>query len=76
MNNLQFTLEDRPLMLIQSPELIDVSGDSGEEFVVKAGDLPDLENRFKIGGPRSDMMTAIMEAASATLVMTRSKNLI
>ena len=67
MNNLQFTLEDSPLLSIQSPGIVDISSDSGEEFVVHPNDLSDVEERFRVGGPRSDMLTAFVGATSATL---------
>ena len=72
MNSLQFTLEDSPLMSIESPGIIDVSSDSGEEFLVQPGDLPVLQERFRVGGPRTDAMTAFMGAASATLFPPQS----
>ena len=67
MNNLQFTLEDSPLLSIQSPGIVDISSDSGEEFVVHPNDLSDVEERFRVGGPRSDMLTAFVGATSAAL---------
>ena len=39
-------------MSIQSPSIIDVSSDSGEEFVVQPSNLPDVEERIRVGGPR------------------------
>ena len=67
MDNLQLNLEDSPLLSIQSPSIIDVSSDSGEEFIVQPSSLPNIEERFRVGGPRSDMMTAFLGATSATL---------
>ena len=52
MNNLQFTLEYSPLLSIQSPGIVDISSDSGEEFVVHPNDLSVVEERFRVGGPR------------------------
>ena len=75
MNNLQFTLEDSPLLSVQSPEIIDVSSDSGEEFVVHPNDLSDIEERFRVGGPRSDMLTAFVGATSATLFASGPEDL-
>ena len=74
MNKLQFTLEESPLMSIQSPSIIDVSSDSGEEFVVQPSNLPDIEKRFRVVGPRSDMMTAFVGAASATLFTSETEH--
>ena len=67
MNNLQFTLEDSPLLSIQSPGIVDISSDSGEEFVVHPDDLSEIEERFRVGGPRSDMLKAFVGATSANL---------
>ena len=65
MSNLQFILEDSPLLSIQWPGIIEISSDSGENFVVHPNDLPDKEEKFRVGGPRSDMMTAFVGAASS-----------
>ena len=72
MDNLQFNLKDSALMAIESPGIIDVSSDSGEEFLVQRGDIPNLEERFRVGGPGTDVMSAFMGAASATLFPSRS----
>ena len=63
MDNLQFNIEEE-LML---PWLSPVSSDSGDEFIVHPGDLSEIEDRFRPGGPRSDVMTAFMGAATASL---------
>ena len=68
MIDLLFALEHSPLMSIQSPGIIDVSSDSGEEFVVHPDNLPNLDGRFRVNGPISDMMTAFVGAASATSI--------
>ena len=73
-NNLQFAVENSPLISIQSPGIIDVSSDSGEEFVVQPNDLPELEERFRAGGPRSDLMMAFIGAASATLFASETED--
>ena len=73
MDNLQFDLEDSPLLSIQSPSIIDVSSDSGEEFVVQPSSLPVIEERFRVGGPRSDM-TAFVSATSGTLFASEPEN--
>ena len=63
-------------MSIQSPSIIDVSSDSGEKFVVQPSNLPDIEERFRVGGPRSDMMTAFDGATSATLFASEPEDLV
>ena len=54
-------------MSIRSPSIIDISSDSGEEFVVHPSNLLDIEEKIRVGGPRSDIMTACVGSASATL---------
>ena len=73
-NNVQFTLEDNPLNTIQWPEINDVSGDSGEKFVVHSISLPDLEEKVRFGGPRSGMMSAFVGAASETMFTSESED--
>ena len=50
-----------------SAALIDILSDSGDEFIVHPGDMSEIEDRFRPGGPRSDVMTAFMGAATASL---------
>ena len=70
MENLQFNLEEELVLPSLSPVIIDVSSDSGDEFIVHPGDVSELEDRFRPGGPRSDVMTAFMGAATASLFPT------
>ena len=70
MENLQFNLEEELALPSLFPVIIDVSSDSGDEFVVHPGDVSELEDRFRPGGPRSDVMTAFMGAATASLFPT------
>ena len=67
MDNLQFDLEEELMLPSLSPAIIDVSSDSGDEFIVHPGDLSEIEDRFRPGGPRSDVMTAFMGAATASV---------
>ena len=52
---------------ISSPSVIDVSSESGEEFMVEPGNVQALDERFRVGGPSSDAMSAFVGAAAATL---------
>ena len=70
MDNLQFNIEEELMLPSLSPAVIDVSNDSGDEFIVHPGDLSETEDRFRPGGPRSDVMTAFMGAATASLFPT------
>ena len=67
MDNLQFNLEEELMLPSLSPAIIDASSDSGDEFIVHPGDLSEIEDRFRPGGPRSDVMTAFIRAATASL---------
>ena len=67
MDNLQFNLEEELELPALSPGIIDVSSDSGDEFVVHLGDVSELEDRFRPGGPRADIMTAFVGAVAASL---------
>ena len=49
------------------PTTIEVSSESGEEFVVEPGDVQALDERFRVGGPSADAMSAFVGAAAATL---------
>ena len=57
MDNLHFNLEEELMLPSLSPAIIDVSRDSGDEFIVHPGDLSEIKDRFRPGGPRSDVMT-------------------
>ena len=49
------------------PSVIDVSSKSGEEFTVEPGNVQELGERFRIGRPSLDAMSAFVGAAAATL---------
>ena len=49
------------------PSKFDVSSESGEEFMVEPGDVQVLDERFRVGGPSTDAMSAFVGAAAATL---------
>ena len=70
MDNLQLNLEDELRLPSLSTAVIDVSSDSGDECIVHPGDLSETEDRFRPGGPRSDVLTAFMGAATASLFPT------
>ena len=64
MDNLQFSLENMFSTFGSSPSKIDVSSESGEEFTVEPGDMQVINDRFRIGTPRSDVMSAFLRAAA------------
>ena len=67
MSSLQFVLEvDSPFSPI-SPDTIDISSNSGDEFLVEPGNVPQLEERFRVNRTTHDLMTTFMGAATAML---------
>ena len=50
-----------------SPSVIDISSESGEEITVEPGNVNALEERFRVGAPVSNAMTAFVGAAAMTL---------
>ena len=49
------------------PSIIDVSSESGEEFMVEPGNVQALNERFRVEGPSTDAMSVFVGAAAATL---------
>ena len=67
MNPLQFNLgEDLGYSPI-SPDVIDISSESGEEFTVEPGNTAQLDEKFRIDTRGSNIMTAFMGSATASL---------
>ena len=66
MDNLQVNLEEESLLPF-FPRVINISSDSGDKFLVHLGDVTTLDDRFRTGDLRSNMMTAFVRAGSATL---------
>ena len=64
---MQFTIDEMFDNFDSPPSIIDISSESGEEFVVEPGDFQALDERFRVGGPSADAMSAFVGAAAATL---------
>ena len=73
MDNLQFNLEEELMLPSLCPAIIDVSSDSGDEFIVHPGYLSEIEDRFRTCVPRSDIITAFVGAATASLFPTSTR---
>ena len=58
--------------LRSSPSTIDDSNESGEEFVVEPGNVQALDERFRVGGPSTDAMSAFVGAAAANFIPSHS----
>ena len=63
-----FTIdEDIQSVSTNSPGLINISSDSGEEFITEQPCTEPLDLRFRIGGPINDPMTAFVNESAARL---------
>ena len=69
---MQFNIDEMFGNINSSPSVIDVSSESGEEFTVEPGNVHALDERFRVGGPDSDAMSAFVGAAAATLFPSSS----
>ena len=64
---MQFNIDEMFDNFDSPPSIIDVSSEYGEEFMVEPGDVQALGERFRIGGPSADAMSAFVGAAAASL---------
>ena len=68
MSSLQFFLEEDSLYSPISPDVIYISSNSGDEFVVEPGIVTQLEERFRVNHTaHKDVMTTFMGTATAML---------
>ena len=67
MNNLQFNLDENSLYQPLSPDVIDISSNSDSEFVVDPGNIPQMEETFRINPANHNALTTFMGAATAML---------
>ena len=67
MNNLQFALEEDTLYSPLSPDVIDISSNSDNEFLVEPGTVPQLLDRFRANTADGNPMTAFVGSAAALL---------
>ena len=69
---MQFKIDEILDNFNSSPSVIDVSSESGQEFMVEPGIVQALDERFHVVGPNSDAMSAFVGAAAATLFPSSS----
>ena len=69
---MQFNLDEMLDNFDSPPSIIDVSSESREEFMVEPGDVQALDERFRVGGPTTDAMSAFVGAAAGTLFPSSS----
>ena len=67
MNNLQFAMEDDTLYSPLSPDVIDISSNSDNEFLVEQGNVPQLLDRVRANTTQGNPMTAFVGSAAALL---------
>ena len=67
-NSHLFTIdEEMRSVSTNSPRLINISSDSGEEFLTEQPNSEPIDLRFRIGGPLNDLMTAFVNGDAARL---------
>ena len=67
MNKLQFDIDEDPLYSPISPNVVDISSGSAGDFSIEPGEVAQLDERFRIDTAGSNLMSAFMIAAAATL---------
>ena len=67
MNTLQFTIDEDLSYSPISPDVIDITSESGEEFIVELGDTTQLDERFRINPMGSNIKAAFVGSATAAL---------
>ena len=58
-----------------SPDVIDISSESGEEFVVESGKIAQINERFRINTMGSNIMVAFVGSATAALFPLRTQSI-
>ena len=69
---MQFNIDEILDNFNSSPSVIDVSSESGEKFTVEPGNFQALDERFRVVRHDSDVMSAFVGAAAATLFPSSS----
>ena len=65
----RFTIdEDMQSISTNSAGLINISSDSGEEFVTEQPCSEPIDQRFRVGGPLNNPMTAFVNEDAARLI--------
>ena len=59
---MQFNIDEMLDNFDSPPSIIDVSGESGEEFLVEPADVQALDERFRVRAPTTDAMSAFLGA--------------
>ena len=67
MDKLQFGIDEDSLYSPISPDVVDISSDTEDEFSIAPGDIAQLNERFRVDTAGSNLMSAFMGAATATL---------
>ena len=67
MNKLQFDIDEDPLYSSIFPDVVDISSGSEGDFSIAPGDVAQLDERFRKDTAGSNLMSAFMGSAAATL---------
>ena len=67
MDSLQFNLDEDLGYSPISPDVINISSESGEEFIVEPGNIAQLDEKFRVNTMGSNIMTAFVGSATASL---------
>ena len=67
MNPAHFNITENLSYSPISPEVVDISSESGEEFIVEPGNIAQIDERFGINTMGSNMMFAFVGSAAAVL---------
>ena len=67
MNNLQFNFDEDSLYYPLSPDVVDISSDSENGFLVEPGNILQIEERFGANPMGQDVMTAFIGPTAALL---------
>ena len=68
-NKLQFDIDEDPLYSPISPDVVNISSGSEGDFSIAPGDVAEFDERFRIDTAGSNLMSAFMGAAAATLYL-------
>ena len=68
MNPTQFNITEELQYSPISPDVIDISSESGEEFIVEPGNIAQIDERFRVNTMGSNIMSAFVGSAAAVLI--------
>ena len=76
MSKIQFNFDEECLYSPLSLGVVDISSDLEDTFIVEPGNVPQLEERFRIKTTGSNLMAAFLRSSIATLFPHNEENMI